>query len=62
VTSPMSHAPGKPYTIGITGHYPGDRVDVGLCFYRKSDKDKGGYYPCCKMTLPLRTPAVSCER
>lgn len=62
VTSPMSHAPGKPYTIDITGHYPGDRVDVGLCFYRKSDKDKGGYYPCCKMTLPLRTPAVSCER
>jgi len=62
VTSPMSHAPGTPYTINITGHYPGDRVDVGLCFYRKSDKDKGGYYPCCKMTLPLRTPAVSCER
>ncbi|MER9653443.1 hypothetical protein NKJ26_07995 [Mesorhizobium sp. M0152] len=62
VTSPLTHAPGQPYTIGITGHYPGDRVDVGLCFYRKSDKDKGGYYPCCKMTLPLRTPAVSCER
>ena len=62
VTTPQSHAPGKPYTIGITGHYPGDTVDVGLCFYRKSDKDKGGYYPCCKMTLPLRTPAVSCER
>ncbi|TPK61424.1 MULTISPECIES: hypothetical protein [unclassified Mesorhizobium] len=62
VTSPMSHVPGKPYTIGITGHDPGDTVDVGLCFYRKSDKDKGGYYPCCKMTLPLRTPAVSCDR
>ncbi|MBZ9855598.1 hypothetical protein LB566_17465 [Mesorhizobium sp. CA13] len=62
VTSPMSHAPDKPYTIGITGHDPGDTVDVGLCFYRKSDKDKGGYYPCCKMTLPLRMPAVSCER
>ncbi|MER8895104.1 hypothetical protein [Mesorhizobium sp. M0676] len=62
VTSPQSHAPGKPYTVDITGHSPGDRVDVGLCFYRQSDKDKGGYYPCCKMTLPLRTPAVSCER
>lgn len=62
VTTPMSHAPGRPYTIGITGHSPGDRVDVGLCFYRRSDKDKGGYYPCCKMTLPLRTPAISCER
>lgn len=62
VTSPQSHAPGKPYTVDITGHYPGDTVDVGLCFYRQSDKDKGGYYPCCKMTLPLRTPAISCER
>ncbi|MER8771285.1 hypothetical protein NKH63_21455 [Mesorhizobium sp. M0960] len=61
VTSPLSHAPGAPFTIGITGHYPGDRVDVGLFFYRQSDRDKGGYYPCCKMTLPLRTPAVSCE-
>ncbi|CDX26968.1 conserved hypothetical protein [Mesorhizobium sp. ORS 3324] len=62
VTSPMSHAPGKPYRIGITGHNPGDTVNVGLCFYRKSDQDKGGYYLCCKMTLPLRTPAVGCER
>ncbi|UVK41399.1 hypothetical protein LHFGNBLO_000632 [Mesorhizobium sp. AR10] len=61
VTSPMSHVPGAPYTVNITGHYPGDTVDVGLCFYRQSDKDKGGYFPCCKMTVPLRTPAVSCE-
>lgn len=62
VTSPMSHAPGAPYRIDITGHHPGDTVNVGLCFYRKSDQDKGGYYPCCKMTLPLRTPASSCDR
>ncbi|RWN31714.1 MAG: hypothetical protein EOR95_18185 [Mesorhizobium sp.] len=62
VTSPLSHAPGALYTIGITGHYPGDTVDVGLCFYRQSDRDKGGYFPCCKMTVPLRTPAISCER
>ncbi|RWB32462.1 MAG: hypothetical protein EOQ42_17040 [Mesorhizobium sp.] len=62
VISPQSHAPGTPYTIGITGHYPGDTVDVGLCFYRQSDRDRGGYFPCCKMTVPLRTPAVSCER
>ncbi|MER8436795.1 hypothetical protein NKH36_18340 [Mesorhizobium sp. M1312] len=61
MTSPLSHAPGAPYTIGITGHYPGDTVDVGLCLYRQSDRDKGGYFPCCKMTVPLRTPAVSCE-
>lgn len=62
VSAPLSHAPGSPYTVNITGHYPGDTVDVGLCFYRQSDRDKGGYYPCCKMTVPLRTPAISCER
>ncbi|WP_165349938.1 MULTISPECIES: hypothetical protein [unclassified Mesorhizobium] len=62
VSPPLSHAPGKPYRIGIIGHNAGDTVNVGLCFYKKSDQDKGGYYPCCKMTLPLRTPAVSCER
>lgn len=62
MTTPMSHAQGRPYTVDITGHSPGDTVNVGLCFYRKSDQDKGGYYPCCKMTLPLRTPAVGCER
>jgi hypothetical protein len=62
VTTPMSHVPGKLYTVDITGHNPGDTVNVGLCFYRKTDQDKGGYYPCCKMTLPLRTPAISCER
>lgn len=59
--SKQSHAAGTPYTIGITGHYPGETVNVGLCFYRQSDADKGGYYPCCKMTLPLETPAVSCD-
>lgn len=62
VRAPLSHAPGSPYTVNITGHYPGDTVDVGLCFYRQSDRDKGGYFPCCKMTVPLRTPPVSCER
>ena len=57
----QTQAPGLPYTIGITGHFPGDRVDVGLCFYKQSDADAGGYYPCCKVTLPLETPAISCE-
>lgn len=62
VTPPVqTQAPGLPYTIGITGHFPGDRVDVGLCFYKQSDADAGGYYPCCKVTLPLETPAISCE-
>jgi hypothetical protein len=52
---------GAPFTIGITGHFPGDTVDVGLCFYKKSDADAGGYYPCCKVTVPLETPVVACE-
>ena len=52
---------GLPYTVGITGHFPGEPVDVGLCFYKQSDADAGGYYPCCKVTVTLETPAVSCE-
>ncbi|QPC86223.1 hypothetical protein GA830_05325 [Mesorhizobium sp. NBSH29] len=62
VTPPkQTRAPGAPFTLGITGHFPGDRVDLGLCFYKQSDADKGGYFPCCKVTLPLNTPALSCE-
>lgn len=52
---------GAPFTIGVTGNFPGDTVNVGLCFYKKSDADKGGYYPCCKVVVPLATPAASCE-
>lgn len=52
---------GTPFTIGINGHFPGDAVDVGLCFYRQSDADAGGYYPCCKVVVTLETPPVACE-
>ncbi len=54
-------APGAPFTIGVAGHFPGDAVDVALCFYRQSDAEKGGYHPCCKVVVPLRTPALACE-
>ncbi len=57
----QSKAPGAPFTIGMSGFIPGDRVDVGLCFYKQSDADAGGYYPCCKVVVPLATPPVSCE-
>lgn len=57
----QTKAPGAPFTIGLTGHFPGDTVNVGLCFYKQSDADKGGYYPCCKVVVPLATPQVSCE-
>jgi hypothetical protein len=59
--SQQTQAPGTPFTLGVTGHFPGETVDVGLCFYRQSDADAGGYYPCCKVTLALETPAVACE-
>ncbi len=49
-----------PFTLGINGHIPGETVDLGLCFFRKSDADAGGYFPCCKVTLPLETPLESC--
>lgn len=57
----QTQAPGAPFTIGITGHFPGEAVDVGLCFYRQSDADAGGYYPCCKVVVTLETPPVACE-
>jgi hypothetical protein len=52
---------GAPYTLGITGHLPGENVNVGLCFYKQSDADKGGYYPCCKVNVTLETPSLACE-
>ncbi len=57
----QTQVPGAPFTIGMSGFFPGERVDVGLCFYRQSDADAGGYYPCCKVVVPLDTPPVSCE-
>lgn len=53
--------PGAPFTIGMSGYIPGDTVNVGLCFYKQSDADRGGYYPCCKVVVPLETPLSSCE-
>lgn len=57
----QTKAPGAPFTLGISGHFPGAAVDVGLCFYRRSDADAGGYYPCCKVVVTLQTPLVACE-
>ncbi len=57
----QTKAPGAPFTIGMSGFFPGETVDVGLCFYKQSDADAGGYYPCCKVVVPLDTPPVSCE-
>ena len=42
----------------MTGHFPGETVDVGLCFYKQSDADAGGYFPAarwsCRSKRPLR--------
>ncbi|VAW17042.1 FIG00792384: hypothetical protein [hydrothermal vent metagenome] len=49
-----------PFTFEIFGNAPGETVNVGLCFYKKSDADAGGYFPCCKVTVPLDTPEALC--
>ena len=49
-----------PFTLGITGHVPGDKVSLGLCFYKDADAKKGGYYPCCKVNIDIQTPLASC--
>ncbi len=63
VAPPMQTVPGPaaPYTLGISGHLPGDKVRLGLCFYKDADAKKGGYFPCCKVNIDIQTPAVSCE-
>lgn len=62
VSPPMQTVPpGAPYTLGLSGHVPGQIVDLNLCFYKDADAKKGGYFPCCTVTLPLPTPDVSCE-
>lgn len=53
-------APASPFTLGISGHVPGDKVRLGLCFYKDADAAKGGYYPCCKVNLDIKTPLASC--
>jgi hypothetical protein len=62
VTPSMQTRPGAaaPFTLGITGHVPGDRVSLGLCFYKDSDASKGGYFPCCKVNLDIKSPLASC--
>ena len=61
ITPPKQTVPaGTPFTLGVDGHIPGDSVDIGLCFYKQSDADAGGYYPCCKVVVTLDTPAASC--
>jgi hypothetical protein len=63
VTPPMQTVPNlsTPFTFGITGHLPGEKVRLGLCFYKDADAKKGGYFPCCKVNANIQTPAVSCE-
>jgi hypothetical protein len=63
VAPPMQTIPNlsTPFTLGITGHLPGEKVRLGLCFYKDADASKGGYFPCCKVNVDIQTPAVSCE-
>ncbi|MBA3448772.1 MAG: hypothetical protein H0T56_14440 [Pseudaminobacter sp.] len=56
----QSQPAGAPFTLGIAGHFPGENLDVGLCFYKEADAERGGYYPCCKVTVTLETPPFSC--
>ncbi len=50
-----------PFTLGVNGNIPGETVELGLCFHREADAKAGGAFPCCKVTLPLKTPLASCE-
>ena len=49
-----------PFTLGLSGVVPGDKVKLGLCFYKDADAAKGGYFPCCKVNVDIQTPLASC--
>lgn len=49
-----------PFTFGIGGWLPGDTANVRLCFFKKSDAEAGGYFPCCKVTVPFDLPDAMC--
>lgn len=51
---------GAPYTLGVAGNYPGETLNLNLCFYKAADAAKGGYFPCCVVTMPLPTPEATC--
>jgi hypothetical protein len=62
VAPPMQSRPdaASPFTLGLSGHVPGDKVKLGLCFYKDADAKKGGYFPCCKVNVDIQTPLASC--
>ncbi|MEE9315080.1 MAG: hypothetical protein V3V02_10570, partial [Rhizobiaceae bacterium] len=52
---------GIPFTLNLDGTWPGDRVRLGLCLYKSSDARKGGYFPCCKVNITIKTPPTMCR-
>jgi prepilin-type processing-associated H-X9-DG protein len=62
VSPPMQTRPNAaaPFTLGLSGTVPGDKVKLGLCFYKDADAGKGGYFPCCKVNVDIETPLASC--
>jgi len=52
---------GSPFTFKLRGTWPGDRVRLGLCFFKGSDARAGGYFPCCKTTITVQTPDLMCR-
>lgn len=53
--------PDSPFLLDLTGTLPGDTVGLGLCFYKDADAQAGGYFPCCKVDLPIKTPDFTCN-
>jgi hypothetical protein len=53
-------SPDSPFTLGLSGVVPGDKIKLGLCFYKDADTATGGYFPCCKVNVDIETPLASC--
>lgn len=59
--SMQTAAPGQPFWLDIVGAWPGQKVDVNICFYKGADAAiPGKTFSCCQAQLPLKMPNEFC--
>jgi hypothetical protein len=58
--SMQTAAPGDPFWLDIAGAWPGEKVDINICYYKGSDAIPGKTFTCCQARLPLRMPNDFC--
>lgn len=57
ITTPL---PG-PFTVDLTGLFPGQSGQLNLCAFNAADQSSGAPYSCCNATVPFQIPGEPCE-